>query len=350
MRLDGCFLQRCSVTLGVMVAVVGCVPFGGPGGGGRPTCDAHSSCPSGWACQSSSSIGVCAAVIIPYPCPDTEYTCIAQGILQEGDGCLNDDECRTGLFCPYPEAAGDVPVCTRPQCQSRDDCLTGKACVHFQCASGDGLSCSSGADCGKGQYCNFGSCATAPAEGGNDCAADDECARGRHCVADFDMEYMRCTECTTDADCAGNMAGTHCNQGLCAGCNQASCGDQVCLPQSGLCVDCVQDSDCTGGLTCDNEQCRQRCDNFANGGTSCPSGYCSFEGYCSAPIGTSCMAESYEDTTTCGGSSCIATVGGQNVPPFCSRTCNPSDPPCPSGTTCTQVTLEGSDELYCVPN
>src|SRR5687768_16845239 len=68
----------------------------------RPACsESDSDCGTDWECVESSSLEACVAVIIPYPCTQTRWLCIAQGILTAGEVCLGDGECVDGLYCPY---------------------------------------------------------------------------------------------------------------------------------------------------------------------------------------------------------------------------------------------------------
>jgi hypothetical protein len=283
------------------------------------------------------------------------YFCLAEGNLPAGLRCLDDSECEVEHFCPYPPQAprGDDPVCTRIECNDADDCLRGEGCIHFKCTPTLGESCSGTGFCARGQFCNSDTCDETPAGGGNACTDDTECAFPLPCRDDPLIGYKRCSNCTSDVDCVGGPAGERCNDGFCALCSAASCGEQQCEPTRG-CVECLPDNEnrqgtCDPGLECHDYRCRQSCD--VAGDESCPSGYCAFSGYCSEEIGTPCPAESNDDEMACGGGVCLASVGGSSVAPFCTRTCHQLfDPPCPAGATCQGGSIDGSTAPYCVPN
>lgn len=311
----------------------------------RPTCsESDPDCGTDWECMESSSLEACVAVIIPYPCTQTRFLCIAQGILTAGEACLGDGECVDGLYCPY-STDGSPRVCTAPECETRADCPDGQACrLHLCRADTADAICGAELECADHQYC-AGSCTIAPPEGGNRCDSDIECADGRTCV-ERAPPYRYCTECDADAECAGHEAGSFCYDAFCAQCSPTSCGDQVCDPARG-CVQCIADEDCPTGHACSQSLCRERCD-FPNH-EECASGHCAVGDLCVLPVGTPCDGPDHS-AAECGEGSCVATdAGGAAAEPYCTRTCGFAGTPCPAGYTCVEnVDVDGITEDVCL--
>src|SRR5690349_4743595 len=135
-------LTRSGVTATMLACALGCAAHHS-----RPTCsDTDRDCGADWTCVESDALDACVAVIIPYPCIGTHYLCLAQGILDPGEACLDDSECRDGLYCRRP-SDGSTPTCSVPECETRDDCPSGQACRLHACSE------SLERDCGEGLPC-----------------------------------------------------------------------------------------------------------------------------------------------------------------------------------------------------
>lgn len=334
------FTRRIGSVAFALVAI-GCT------GRARPTCSASDpDCGTGWECVDRESLEACVAVVIPYPCTQTHQVCLAQGILTAGEECLGDGECADGLYCPY-STDGRARVCTVPECETSADCPDGQACRLRECRADtlDSL-CGEGLDCARHQYC-AARCVMAPAEGGNACESDDECAAGQGCVERTDVAGSYCSECATDADCAGHESGPHCYDAFCAICSPASCPGQVCNRFRG-CVECNEDADCPTHYACSQYVCRERCD-FPNH-EECASGQCDVGGLCVLPVGTACASPDDHSATECGDGSCVARdASGGAAAPYCTRWCDSSTPPCPAGYTCVEsVEIDGITDDVCL--
>lgn len=112
----------------------------------------------------------------------------------------SDADCDDGGHCKIP---GNYCV----------ECLDNAACATSRYGAACDLEanfcgCSADADCAKaaqGPHCVVGACG---------CSSDAECtsAGANHCVkvGEEADAFAFCAECATDADCAGNPAGTRC--------------------------------------------------------------------------------------------------------------------------------------------
>lgn len=345
MRPIGDVRPTLAIALVLLVGVlggVGCKP-----GHERPTCSAaDGDCGSDWECVDRESLEACVAVVIPYPCTQTRYLCVAQGILAVGEICLGDGECNEGLYCSRP-ADGSERTCTVPQCATRDDCRDGLACRAHECEESLDRICGEGFECARGQYCSGGYCDVAPVAGGNPCAGDPDCAAGRSCVERPGLAGTYCSECASDDECSGHEAGPFCFDSFCERCSDASCGDRVCHRERG-CVDCNVDADCPSGARCSQYVCRQICDFPSH--DQCASGHCDVGDLCVLPVGTACSPADRYSAAECGEGSCVGLdAAGAEAEPYCTRTCGSSYPPCPAGFACVEgVDVGGIRDDLCL--
>ena len=123
-----------------------------------------------------------------YRCDTNGLHCVdgacRKDLAHENQGCTADRDCQAGLVCDY--AINGTHTCWRPRqvgeaCQF-GDCATVDVNGHqltcdpdtHQCRRVD--ACTTHAQCGKGNYCNNGTCA-------HGCVDDSQCFDGDQCVA-----------------------------------------------------------------------------------------------------------------------------------------------------------------------
>lgn len=282
-------------------------------------------------------------------------SCSSHSDCEVGKVCGADDKCVVESNCEFCEGVDELvcieteddgSVCSKPECQSNEDCSTlGEKCIQGVCKEEE---CSTNEDCPEGEICNsFGTCAMqgdvgTPADTGSSDAgmsdiddsddtegdggtepdtADDRdagsCDEVQECPAnpDSDAEYWSsefcsCVECRNDSQCSGDK---ECRDGSCGAACTQSCsgtgGDNSCPGDkpyciSECCVECIGAMDCPDGELCVDDQCTPS-DNEGD----CTEGDC--------PTGYTCNSESGK---------CEQEGSNQG--------CSQSDPSCPEGETC----------------
>jgi Cys-rich repeat protein len=157
---------------------------------------------------------------------------------------------------------------------------------------------------------------------GPPCSSEDDCgAATAHC----DMDSGRCTGCTTDDDCRGEL---------------------LCDTATGICRDCVDDGDCDGDRpTCDrvSGQCSAECTSDADCAANDGPHTCdTTRGRCVDCIGNGMPCEFCElETYSCVG--CLTDDDCSSDEPYCgpSHECSPEcadDGDCSNDLVCDAAT------------
>ena len=131
----------------------------------------------------------------------------------------NDRILPLGLFVCGILAACGAKKPVYPNCAGDNDCKRGEHCVEQKC-----LQCAVDSDCAPGQQCEGGGCKAI--EGW--CSADGDCPSGQICKSN------QCMSCQADDECGG---GGRCKAGTCL--------------RKGQCLvdeDCAEDEDCLRGV------------------------------------------------------------------------------------------------------
>lgn len=189
----------------------------------------------------------------------------------DGSACTVSDKCDGGKCVGKTNTCDDNDICTVDSCDKKKgcsnilkngcqkckitaDCNDGNDCTNDACGGGqcfffgkNGLSCSDGDACTKGDICKGHSCTAKPkiCNDGNKCTTDS-CDKLKGCIFDYNA-----TPCDDGKVCTVNDA---CNSGSCKGkakvCNDGNgCTDDSCNEKSG-CVTSFNNSSCSNGDAC----------------------------------------------------------------------------------------------------
>jgi hypothetical protein len=215
------------------------------------------------------------------PCDDGDV-CTDQDICLDGvcvGGGLTD--CDDGNACTADACvalAGCVNVPITGPCSDGNACTVGDMCQEGTCQSGAPLECNDGSICTEDSCDESLGCVFAPAkegeacDDGNACTSEDACTAGKcmgagiacddgdPCTDDLcDDPQVGCYHVNNAAPCEdGNLctAGDSCSEGGCVSGNAVACDDgnlctdDVCVPETGLCVTTANDEPCDDGDAC----------------------------------------------------------------------------------------------------
>ncbi|RJS15790.1 hypothetical protein DRW03_32420 [Corallococcus sp. H22C18031201] len=249
-------------------------------------CDTNTAC-AGNSCNCCPSGTQCAA-----PTPGAPPSCVE---------CTSDSQCAAGLRCDTANGrcVTQVPECNTadrcgPGCSKcptdRPFCLDGEVCVQ----------CRNDLECGAGQYCLSGECASSTTD--RHCGSRGSACTGTtpFCLTDGSVQNSSCVGCRNDTDCGSGScdATTHSctNTGACA----VSCAaGRVC--DGAACVECYADAHCPCGGTCDlsTKTCSASCDD---------SGDCLGVQFCSAETQQCERGRRKPGTEPKGGAFCCGTT------------------------------------------
>lgn len=305
------------------------------GSGACVQCLRDSHCAAGRRCDA----GVCTGSVCT---TDADCAAPTSHCNAAGDACVacvEDDDCGSGERCDAGSCA-PAPI----ECSDDEGCAAADPLRPFCVVEGDrGLcvACRDTADCGEGTECVGGSCVTTACTGDGDCSAIPgkahcstegwcvACVTDEHCPEGGTCDAGSCvvpTTCARDADCAGNPAGTICDEA------------------SGDCVVCAGDADCALGQRCaDRTACEPiGCtDSFdCPAGAHCDDGSCVATGSCTSDEG--CALDPRAPHCNAGGV-CVACVANEDCAPgescideVCAvpRDCT-LDSDCAGGLVCT---------------
>ena len=196
-------------------------------------------------------------------------------VLNNVDSCTVDSDCSDGIFCNGAE------TCVNGLCQNGSPPACGGATPFCDNASSSCVGCLVNNDCSDGLFCN-----------GAETCVSNTCQPGTAPTCPFgcDENNDKCTECTFDSDCGGDLcAPKTCSSGTCVAGNDPCDYDQTC--DSGSCVDLPCDffngSDCPldrcskqGNSCFDSPNCGLRND-ACSVNSECCSGNCKKNGACS---------------------------------------------------------------------
>ncbi len=324
-----------------------------PGGHAGQACQKASDCRTGF-CSANSTCsdfigpgGACTAnAECSYGyCDPNAHVCgheVDAGCSYNSQNCAS-GYCNSSNHCEprKPNAAG---------CQNNSECLSGY-CDFFRsrtCTE----HCYSDSECDAGLHCNQNSeqC-QAPQADGAPCRENADC-QSQNCNPQSDT-------CTTKSGVGGPCTGS-------LDCSfDAFCSNQVCQRRAGPDQTCTAGDTCLAPFVCIESKCTLmnlacrpghvgevctylrlcdetsscdpttiRCKARTAVGSSCSSDDTCLDSYCANSVCTKSLA----DGATCTapnqcqrGSGCVAGTCVKNIPV---QTCDPGDPPCPSGTFC----------------
>ncbi|MDX2014545.1 MAG: matrixin family metalloprotease, partial [Myxococcaceae bacterium] len=306
---------------------------------------AGASCPSGFACQASTSGFACLPQL---GAADLCRFCTAGSDCSTGR-CLTDGNgfnwCSSSCNPSVTNSCGPGYQC-QTSSSGQSVCVPMNGCTN-QCTPATVAQ-----DCAPGYSCQGGEC-TPTGNPGDRCEVSGVCNTCSFCIPDEqDPNIGFCRSC--------------CNAlGECMGCTQTTCGsglactgfqnptanpERVCYPSSGatLCQACGTNTPCQAGLTCVGGACRSQC-NPSNPGTcqACLTTTAS-------PSGGVCVCtpnEAIGEGGTCSTGTAaplqVCRTGLRCAGGTCRTPCNPSSPvPCATGFACTLV----SGQNVCLPS
>lgn len=150
--------------------------------------------------------------------------------------------------------------CYDPKCCSDDDCTSDQYCDNGECKEG----CNEDSDCTKNGACAF--CEADNQCSQPECCANDDCTNAVCAVCQDDMTCTQ-PECCTDDDCSEDQ---YCDNNVCKnGCNENSdCA------KYGSCSVCGNDNQCTlpeccSDSNCTNMSCAECQDDFTCSAPEC---------------------------------------------------------------------------------
>jgi len=263
------------------------------------------------ACNKSGSVGKCVPIVgnplTGHPActgTSTDSDCAARCDGTDGKACKYPG---TTASCGTPSCGGGIEKQVST-CDGAGTCKpASKTCSPYVCGPTACLTtCTKNADCGTGSYCNAGACEKTQALG-------KVCADGAQCDSGFCADSVCCSvaSCGEGSACAGfdtttpgtclrkkgvtctkadECASGRCVDGFCcdAACNgqceacDVSGSEGTCTPVVGLPHKERTSCDTLDAKDCAKAQCdgkaRDKCDGFANGGTtSCGAAACTMD-------------------------------------------------------------------------
>ncbi len=191
-----------------------------------------------------------------------------------GAGCLADDDCGDGQYCPVSR------VCVRYPCF--------QTCEPVATGGGEGDECDTSGDCGESLYCRDGSC-----RGDGSCGSASDCS-------EYGNTWYHAS-CDGSARCTGSLCAWDCGRPK-SRIGEACDITSDCVPG----LFCSSDSTCHAMGTCDDASDCNRDDNTYSRPTcttGSPVGVCGSRGVCSAscPPPAECRAGETQtrDCNTC---------------------------------------------------
>jgi Notch 1 len=241
-------------------------------------------------CTAQGSWSECAGEIRPQPefCDSEDDDC--DGIVDEGNLCMDYDICLCGECAP-PCSGGECPAgsltcingwcvsdpCCGINCPVGQECDESGVCVD-RCVTEQ-------IECNPGEECRLGICVPV------DCfTAGNECPAGQMCVeGTCQVDPCHDISCTAEQYCSDG----NCHSVACSDCGP----DQIC--EDGLCVDSACASmQCPAGQICvDGECAADPCQ-----GVSCPIGTVCQDGVC---IGDPCLNIECPEDSSCEDGHCV---------------------------------------------
>ncbi|MFO8071157.1 MAG: hypothetical protein R6V85_04705 [Polyangia bacterium] len=350
------------------------VPNGGPCNGPEDCesghCEGGICCPEGECCLDVSDCDD--SLCVQRYCNgnnECDYYDISCGAPDTGDGdtCTNGALCDGGGECDYSVA----------ECSGAYAWTGNYACGPAEVSEECYTTCSSGAQCNDGYYCEGSSCVPLIPEGEGVCSKNSECETG-YCTPstgiccyegwccndsaqcgsfDCDLGTFSCEfSCDTgsgdDDGICSDLGDFHCDNGQCyedllngeSYCDEDSdCLSGHCDTSSAICCDsgpcCQDDGDC-GGFACDASfNCVTDCSPMAVEDDSlCADGY-----HCD---GSSCVSDLINGTGTCDEDSDCASGNCTESTGICCSTaagdCCNSPSQCNDGNPCTTDYCSGT--------
>jgi MYXO-CTERM domain-containing protein len=259
------------------------------------TCEDADDCPAGTVCD--NTVDLCVPEHPPVPC--------------SGDSdCPGDDRCEAGFCAPQTD------------CQDDTDCAGGEVCVDnggvelcepgqppipcttpAECPAPDNCGLDDVGDCDA--VCEGGYCLPGGDGGGHSCSADADCPGGYGCQGGHCVPVQDPVACDSQYDCGGHL-----------------CTGGFCEPGGGV-VTCETAQDCYGNDDVGNETCVDGVchDNsvdlrLCSSDDICPAGYECRGGTCNRTEGACEL-----DADCSGGQSCIDGWCGERCADGCSGVC-----------------------------
>ncbi len=196
---------------------------------------------------------------------------------------MSDSECAAGLRCDarvgcvaclFDADCGDGQRCDQGSCATRVPCMTSSDCKSAAARAcdqtlGECFECVASTDCKTGQKCEQHACHDYVA-----CKNSLDCASGQVCSDDGE-----CVDCASDADCSAEQTCVaHSCEARCASDKDCSASGLLCDTDAKHCVECVSSSDCPSRYhcsagSCQRDVCEEDASRCADGGSAletCP--------------------------------------------------------------------------------
>ena len=366
----------CSGAMGASAST--CVPYlaangANIGGFCGATCDAANPCPTGYGCESVTSVGGAKSM----QCRKTDLQCACDGrAIQLGlatvcssanaaGKCGGERSCSVaGLgACSAPSAVSETCNNLDDDCDGKTDepdpgvCNDGSDCTYDNCVGGvcQHPAATGGCDdadaCTSGDACNGGVCAgkSIACDDGNPCT-DDTCAPGKGCVAAYNTAPCDDNDaCTSGDTCKGGT----CMSAVPSLCDDGNpCTTETCDSKGGCkstnnTLACSDDSVCTAGDQCAGGKCAPGKALACNDGNPCTDDTCLASSGCVFANNTASCSDFNVCTEgdQCADGSCTSgplkgcddgnpcTIDGCAAKEGCTHTA--SDAPCSDNNVCT---------------
>jgi hypothetical protein len=234
--------------------------------GGNEDCTRGSVCQSGMCTSPGTEPGKPIECTTKADCGGTGKLCV-DNKCQSCGGSSGPCPCTVKADCDGANVCAGGK-CTAPvdTCKYASECGDGKSCANGQCVT----PCSAEGTCAGGLTCSKGVCIPDPATPGPSCADNpSSCGDGKYCNQGTCVPDTRPKPICSDTDKSACKENQQCVGGYCKftcatddNCRLidariAYCGkDKVCRTAEEAQPQCTDQGECSGGLTCIDNQCR----------------------------------------------------------------------------------------------